>query len=204
MLDQSVIDKFLEELERNRQEAKKEKESQKIDKEEAIKQIEKLYGSGPFGFKFITVGEPQNELQREFKKHMNPDEETYLEMLTRLIDQRIKEGMYKGDPEIYNKGNISKQVHSSAVSKDGHIPSKNTLLKYAITLKLDLKQTEELLKRAGYTLIETDAFDYAVRMLIGNHRMVEGDYNVVNFNIMLENLSKFCPEINKNLDGKFK
>lgn len=52
--------------------------------------------------------------------------------------------------EIYKKANLSKAVFSSLFTK-GHIPKKGTIIALAIALKLDLKETERLLMKAGYT-----------------------------------------------------
>ena len=52
--------------------------------------------------------------------------------------------------EIYKRANLSKSVFSSILSKR-HIPKKGTVVALAVALRLNLKETERLLMKAGYT-----------------------------------------------------
>ena len=57
--------------------------------------------------------------------------------------------------EVYKKGNVSKAVFSKILSDRTHIPKKGTILALAVALKLNLKETETLLMKAGYTFSNT-------------------------------------------------
>ena len=50
----------------------------------------------------------------------------------------------------------------------------------ALALELDLKQTQDLIKRAGYTLTNSSIFDLIIQYHIENRI-----YNVVEINIVL-------------------
>ena len=65
-----------------------------------------------------------------------------------LLDLINKSGL--NNVEIYKRANLSKSLFSSLLSK-GHIPKKGTIVALAIALELNLKETESLLMKAGYT-----------------------------------------------------
>jgi O-acetyl-ADP-ribose deacetylase len=92
-----------------------------------------------------------------------PGAESFSQMLFRLID---KSG--KTDPEIYNKAGQSKQLFSRIRTQRNYQPSKNTVLSFAIALELNMDQTLDLLKSAGYTLSDGIKMDLAIRYFIEN------------------------------------
>lgn len=65
-----------------------------------------------------------------------------------LLDYINKSGL--DNVEIYKRANLSKSVFSALLSK-GHIPKKGTIVALAVALRLNLKETERLLMKAGYT-----------------------------------------------------
>lgn len=76
--------------------------------------------------------------------------ETFSEMLLRLI----KESNEK-NPTIYNRANIDRRHFSKIANNPDYKPSKQTVLAFAIALKLDFEQTRNLLAVAGFTLSKT-------------------------------------------------
>jgi O-acetyl-ADP-ribose deacetylase (regulator of RNase III) len=92
-----------------------------------------------------------------------PGAETFSEMLLRLID---KSG--KRDSDIYSKAGQSKQTFSKIRTNRNYQPSKNTVLSFAIALELNMDQTMDLLKSAGFTLSDGIKMDIAIRFFIEN------------------------------------
>jgi len=92
-----------------------------------------------------------------------PGVETFSEMLLRLID---KSG--KRDAEIYSKAAQSKQTFSKIRTNRNYQPSKNTVLSFAIALELNMDQTMDLLKSAGFTLSDGIKMDLAIQFFIKN------------------------------------
>ena len=92
-----------------------------------------------------------------------------------LIDER---GLT--DVEVYKRANLSRQVFSKLRRDDGYRPTKQTAVALAVALRLDLKQTQELLARAGYALGRASKFDVIVAYYIEHNR-----YNVLELNEML-------------------
>jgi O-acetyl-ADP-ribose deacetylase (regulator of RNase III) len=87
--------------------------------------------------------------------------ETFTEMLLRLID---KTG--KTDAEIYRKADQTRQLFSKIRNQKHYQPSKNTVLSFAIALELNMDQTMDLLKTAGYTLSDGIKIDVAFQYFI--------------------------------------
>jgi len=92
-------------------------------------------------------------------------DESFSEMLFRKIDES---GMK--DSECYKKANVSKQIFSNIKSNEDYIPKKNTVLAFAIALKLDLDDTKDLLERAGYALSKSRLFDVIVEYFVANEK----------------------------------
>lgn len=83
--------------------------------------------------------------------------ETFSDMLLRLI----KESGEKNSA-VYNRANIDRRHFSKIANHDDYKPSKQTVLAFAIALKLDFEQTKDLLALAGFTLTKTNLTDVIV------------------------------------------
>ncbi len=87
--------------------------------------------------------------------------ETFSEMLLDFIKDSGEK-----NSTIYTRANIDRRHFSKIANHPDYKPSKQTVLAFAIALKLDFEQTEDLLASAGFTLSKTSLADVIVSFFI--------------------------------------
>ena len=99
----------------------------------------------------------------------------FSETLLKRIDEAGKK-----DADVYKRAGLSKQHFSKIRNNPNYRPTKATAVALAIALELDIKTTEDLLKRAGYALGNSSKFDLIVRFFIAR-----GEYDILQINMAL-------------------
>lgn len=102
-------------------------------------------------------------VNRNIDNLMNQLEETFLQRLLRMIDER---GMT--DSEAYTKAYVDRR-HFSKIRKDvNYVPNKKTVLAFTIALELSLDEAKDLLGSAGFALSRSSKTDIIVAYFLQN------------------------------------
>lgn len=109
-------------------------------------------------------------------------DETFAVTLLKLIDIN---GMT--DTQCYKKANVSRQTFWKICNEPQYRPGKPTVLAFAIALKLDYNETQQLLKTAGFSLSHSNRFD-----LIIEYYIRKGIYDIFEINAALYKYDQVC------------
>ena len=85
--------------------------------------------------------------------------------------------------EVYKNANIDRRLFSKIISNENYTPNKNTILALAISLRLDISETQTLLATAGYAISHSSKADLIIEYYITHQPAKE--YNIFDLNFLL-------------------
>lgn len=118
----------------------------------------------------------EEEKRQDLDKILAKKEESFSEMLLRLIDEKGLKDSY-----VYKRANIDRRLFSKIRGDEDYVPSKKTAISFCLALQLDIEEAKKLLATAGYTLSASSRFDLIIMYLIENR-----EYSIHFANIVLD------------------
>ncbi len=129
---------------------------------------------------YPTKTQKNNHITIE-QKLKNMDDSFALELMKFMDKKKITH------KTCYKNANIKKQTWHKILSDENYKPSKQTVLCFALSLKLDIEETQHLLATAGFTLSKSNKFDIIIEYFIKR-----GEYNINKINEVLFDFGQRC------------
>jgi O-acetyl-ADP-ribose deacetylase (regulator of RNase III) len=100
-------------------------------------------------------------IDKDLQNKLRVLDESFSDMIIRKLNEK---NMKSSD--CYKRANVTKQLFSKIISNANYKTTKPTALAFAVALQLDINETEELLRKAGYALSGSYDFDVIVEYFI--------------------------------------
>jgi len=92
--------------------------------------------------------------------------------------------------ELYKRANVDRRQYSRLMGPEGRHPSKNTVISFALALRLNRGEFDEFLQTAGYSLSNTSSRDVCIMFCIEKGHYDIDKVNAVLFAVGIEPLSR--------------
>ncbi len=130
----------------------------------------------PSSSNILEPSDSRQKPKRSLDDLVNNLEETFSQMLLRLIDER---GLK--DSNVYKKANIDRKHFSKIRSNINYAPNKKTVMALAISLELTLDEAKDLMERAGFAFSRSSKCDVIICCFLESRRYNINEINEVLF-----------------------
>ena len=113
---------------------------------------------------------------------LKQQDDSFAVTLLKLIDRKNMT-----EVQCYKRANVSKKTFWKINNDPKYKPSKQTVLAFAIALKLTLGETEDLLRTVGFSLSHSNTFDMIIEFYIRR-----GVYDIYEINAALYQFDQIC------------
>lgn len=118
------------------------------------------------------IGQMREKLEKIFAHF----EDSFSQRLMKLIRKKGK-----SEVEVYKKAQLDRRLFSKLRTDARYTPSKRNIMALVISLELNMKEADDLLRRAGYALSSTRKEDVILRYFIE-----QGEYDLFLINDVLD------------------
>jgi hypothetical protein len=124
-----------------------------------------------------------NDASEYIKKHRNPGG------FAHTLDRKRKE---KGltPAELYKRANVDRRQYSRLTGPEERHPSMNTVISFALALRLERQEFDEFLQTAGYALSNSSTRDVCVMYCLEKNIYDIDEVNALLFAIGIEPLTR--------------
>ena len=138
-----------------------------------VRMPEMLYHSIACLAKSVSLRSISDEASDYIKKNKKPDG------FAHTLDKKRKE---KGltPAELYKRANVDRRQYSRFMGPEGRHPSMNTVISFALALRLDREEFDGFLQTAGYALSNSSSRDVCIMYCLEN-----GIYDIDEVNALL-------------------
>jgi len=133
--------------------------------------------------KALSLRSISDEASEYIQKHRKPGG------FSHALDSKRKE---KGlsPAKLYKSANIDRRRYSKYMGPEGKHPSKNTVISFALALRLERPEFDEFLEIAGYSLSNASSRDVCIMYCLENGYYDILEVNVLLFEVGIEPLSR--------------
>ncbi len=111
------------------------------------------------------IATPAAPKKKALEEAIRDIDEGFSTTLLKLITAK-----HKADTEVYKRANLDRKHFSKIRSNPNYTPKKKTVLALCVALELTMKETEDLLSRAGYALSPSKVSDVIIGFFIQSGR----------------------------------
>jgi len=146
-------------------------------------EIKYLHEKATFKSEYRSLRNISDEASDYIKKNRKPGGFAY-----ELEKKRKEKGLKPS--ELYKRANVDRRHYSRLMGPEGRRPSMNTVVSFALALRLDCGEFDAFLQTAGFALSSSSSRDVCIMFCLENSIYDIDDVNALLFAVGIEPLSR--------------